>query len=622
MIGRNDPCPCGSGKKYKKCCAGKHEVDSEQLMDNELDRIVQSYYYSALGQPAELYEFEQYKRKWESTLGDKMDSDEIMNMLLEFYIFVVRRDLWKRFLLKELNGTLRSGIRTVLQDWQNVFVLLGKVVEVQESYFVVEELLGHGTYQVERFDDMQVDKDLLVLGIVFSDRRKGEQGVSFNSGVVLFEDRNGKFIEKIQKMAEQSKAETSHEFFKEHLLTIYEALHFQDDSENLDEFAAEKLTAAEYEVLTILEQQLNPYALHDEITQFAKMVAVTYLLKEKVVFRKPEVIAAAVFKVFEEMNLLIRMFTQAEIAKLFQVSTSSMMKHVDRIFDIMDTVMEEMDQQSDNGPSFHYWIGIDPRVTERVNWEMYCKMESQHFDTMEEAQTFMSNSINLPFQPETREQQAQMYAYDAYEASSLKERKRLYEKAKAIDPNNVDVLLLQAQFSETPEEAAQYFEKAIVIGESQFDAEPEVAWGLVTNRPYLRALFAYGVWLYENENYLEASEYLLKLLELNPEDHQSARYLAVSALYYADELVEALRLLDKYKASSEDQAAFWFLKWAVQFDLDRDLEGNAELFIKANMLNSHVLQLMENEEDDWHYPLQRSITPGSMEEAQYIISLI
>jgi uncharacterized protein YecA (UPF0149 family) len=20
MVGRNDPCPCGSGKKYKKCC--------------------------------------------------------------------------------------------------------------------------------------------------------------------------------------------------------------------------------------------------------------------------------------------------------------------------------------------------------------------------------------------------------------------------------------------------------------------------------------------------------------------------------------------------------------------------------------------------------------------------
>ncbi|MBU3912866.1 MAG: SEC-C domain-containing protein [Nanoarchaeota archaeon] len=24
-IGRNEPCPCGSGKKYKKCCLEKEE---------------------------------------------------------------------------------------------------------------------------------------------------------------------------------------------------------------------------------------------------------------------------------------------------------------------------------------------------------------------------------------------------------------------------------------------------------------------------------------------------------------------------------------------------------------------------------------------------------------------
>ena len=24
-VGRNDPCPCGSGKKYKKCCGLKEE---------------------------------------------------------------------------------------------------------------------------------------------------------------------------------------------------------------------------------------------------------------------------------------------------------------------------------------------------------------------------------------------------------------------------------------------------------------------------------------------------------------------------------------------------------------------------------------------------------------------
>ena len=36
-VGRNDPCPCGSGKKYKKCCGveGKYdnlvELTSEQM---------------------------------------------------------------------------------------------------------------------------------------------------------------------------------------------------------------------------------------------------------------------------------------------------------------------------------------------------------------------------------------------------------------------------------------------------------------------------------------------------------------------------------------------------------------------------------------------------------------
>ena len=28
-VGRNDPCPCGSGKKYKKCCYGKGQILEE-----------------------------------------------------------------------------------------------------------------------------------------------------------------------------------------------------------------------------------------------------------------------------------------------------------------------------------------------------------------------------------------------------------------------------------------------------------------------------------------------------------------------------------------------------------------------------------------------------------------
>jgi hypothetical protein len=30
-VGRNDPCPCGSGKKFKKCCAAKRQTTAAEL---------------------------------------------------------------------------------------------------------------------------------------------------------------------------------------------------------------------------------------------------------------------------------------------------------------------------------------------------------------------------------------------------------------------------------------------------------------------------------------------------------------------------------------------------------------------------------------------------------------
>jgi len=30
-VGRNEPCPCGSGKKYKHCCMGKEGGTNERI---------------------------------------------------------------------------------------------------------------------------------------------------------------------------------------------------------------------------------------------------------------------------------------------------------------------------------------------------------------------------------------------------------------------------------------------------------------------------------------------------------------------------------------------------------------------------------------------------------------
>lgn len=37
-VGRNDPCPCGSGKKYKKCC----EITKSKPLQTRIVPIVQN----------------------------------------------------------------------------------------------------------------------------------------------------------------------------------------------------------------------------------------------------------------------------------------------------------------------------------------------------------------------------------------------------------------------------------------------------------------------------------------------------------------------------------------------------------------------------------------------------
>lgn len=45
-VGRNDPCPCGSGKKYKKCCLPRHEEEEQLRRKLEEPEILSDKYFT------------------------------------------------------------------------------------------------------------------------------------------------------------------------------------------------------------------------------------------------------------------------------------------------------------------------------------------------------------------------------------------------------------------------------------------------------------------------------------------------------------------------------------------------------------------------------------------------
>lgn len=58
MVGRNDPCPCGSGKKYKKCCGREETVDLQQVVDAELESVLVDFAEQGL-EPKEFHQLTQ-----------------------------------------------------------------------------------------------------------------------------------------------------------------------------------------------------------------------------------------------------------------------------------------------------------------------------------------------------------------------------------------------------------------------------------------------------------------------------------------------------------------------------------------------------------------------------------
>lgn len=155
-IGRNDPCPCGSGKKYKKCCllktyreTGKEDSIREGLVSDLLkfakkrfgDYIDDAYdYFWDDFDPEEelderLFQFSDINF-WEWLVYDWIPDDDDGRTLIEHFI--------------ESNKRLTSDELKILKMMNNAVISLYEVMEVfPEKGLLVKDLLCGGEYDIK-----------------------------------------------------------------------------------------------------------------------------------------------------------------------------------------------------------------------------------------------------------------------------------------------------------------------------------------------------------------------------------------------------------------------------------------------------------------------------------------
>ncbi|MFK3959697.1 SEC-C metal-binding domain-containing protein [Guptibacillus hwajinpoensis] len=144
---RNDPCPCGSGKKYKKCC-----MTSESAQDQLEEQLYTQELYTIQAQLVE-YAMSEHDQKMVSLANDLFNRYEIPKNLEEAYmhgifpwaIFHQSLNQWNKTIVREYlqlysHTFSTEKVKETVNDWRDAYMSIYTVEEASGHTAVVKEL--------------------------------------------------------------------------------------------------------------------------------------------------------------------------------------------------------------------------------------------------------------------------------------------------------------------------------------------------------------------------------------------------------------------------------------------------------------------------------------------------
>jgi hypothetical protein len=177
-VGRNDPCPCGSGRKYKKCHLASDETErasgSERSEIHDLDE--------ALVRELAKYAMERFGVEWECFMEDFFDPEETLEFALTWavYHYRVQGQSVLEWYLAEHGRQLSPGERSWFEAQQAAWLSVWEVIGVEAGKTLkLRDLLSHE----ERCVCEATASETLVVRDALLARVVDHEGVSLLCGV-------------------------------------------------------------------------------------------------------------------------------------------------------------------------------------------------------------------------------------------------------------------------------------------------------------------------------------------------------------------------------------------------------------------------------------------------------
>ena len=319
MPGRNEPCPCGSGKKYKKCCGTGQTAGQSKAIEEELMKVNEEFQVKGL-RPESIIGIEERISRWLDELRGVFPDTFIEEAAFDTYAFLNHPEDWRAFLDRQLKRHPRREVAEALQAWQHPFLLLAKAERSEDGrLFVKDEVSGrlYGTIN-ERADlDGQ-----WIFGVALPFPAAGEHAVLFRHGSMYLKgDTPPSLIEALKENI------PTEDMFR--LLKMVIRLNQEENDAELPPFAQE--------VLEKVDRFMGPFSEESGVSALTKEL----LQRVEINAKKPEAVAAGIIQAATDIGIARQLLNQKQLASAFGVSVMTMLKYRDMTADFIVRMMEE-----------------------------------------------------------------------------------------------------------------------------------------------------------------------------------------------------------------------------------------------------------------------------------------
>ena len=316
MVGRNDQCPCGSGKKYKKCCEGKAQVTVETVFHDEIENTLQAF-YSVYPERKDIKDYITVANEWVDALSS-LQRDLVEAVALDEFFVHHRLDIWQGFVKRTAKKMVRPATIDLLSKWDNPALFLGKVESVEEDYFTATDALTKEAVRIRRESAKPIPEGMGVFCFTLPDGSNVDNQVLAMSSLIFFPTQYEVVFDAFGKaFAAQSQLDAAAYAAQHHLA-------FWKDIVKAG-YTGEEFTSFEQDVL----QQAKDFLAKNERNGEQLIIALEdYLVDQQPTARKAAAIAAGAIRFGQERGLIDgKPFTVKDIAESFGISASSLNKY-------------------------------------------------------------------------------------------------------------------------------------------------------------------------------------------------------------------------------------------------------------------------------------------------------